>query len=51
MPENTRDSGVPDRASVLVFFEYERTPAEWMPDPNGKVVPFGHTHEESQQSL
>ena len=20
MPENTRDSGVPDRASVLVFF-------------------------------
>lgn len=38
MPENTRDSGVPDRASVLVFFVsslkiYERTPAEWMPDP------------------
>lgn len=38
MPENTRDSGVPDRASVLVFFVSslnmsEATPAEWMPDP------------------
>lgn len=42
-----------------MFFEYaisqlqyqNMSEPEWMPDPYGKVVPFGHTHEESQQSL